>query len=1042
MHSSSSHLSKDLLELIKAIGDSRSKQEEDKIISKECETLKMTIKQSGIAPKIMKENLIRAIYIEMLGHDASFSHLFAVNLTQDKNILNKRVGYLACSLLLNENSEFLILLVASLQKDLQSSNWVEVSMALTTVIKFADPTIMQAVTEPVIKLLDNRNEQIRKKAVMCLFRFYQVDPSYVPDVEERMRKLICDYDPSVMAATLPYFREKISKNPEKYKDLVTPLVTILKQVIEHRLPREYDYHRFPGPWIQVILLEILSMLGRDDQNSSENMYEILGQCLRRADDTGINIGYAIVYQCLKTICTIYPNSHLIELASTTISRFLSSDSPNLRCTGINGLTMIIQINPNYVMSHQKVIVDCLEENDETLKKNTFELLYKMTNLKNVEVIVDKMMNYLKHTTLENQSKKDILQKITELTERFAPNKTWFIKVMNDLFVNFGDMITSDILSKLVGIISEWESETDDLNEFKKYTIENYATIVENYSVLPESFVKLMAWVIGEYTCKLYFNDTEKIKGIIQMLSYLLNKTYDDEMTKCLLISAIAKINSNINYSEQNLVNDIMERYSREKNTELQQRCLEYKRTQAKNVPIEKNKFTTIEENPSIDFNLSFLNNYVQQKGSDKVYDPSISEMFTDKFSSNEVQLNVGPYALNSNILSMPSKGNNINNLYDIKDDNLVTNMKNELNVRGEQKWGAEGYKDESKNKPERPSFLNTQGIDSSNILNNKGNNNFVGISGGSNSGFMSSSSSNYNNNSYRNKKKEEDLNPDNQEKKKLMKDLFGGFGGSDDNEEKSKKPQKNKNFSGNNNNLSSGPQINNNNGKMNLFEGMIKNNDNNTNNNNQSKDLLNMDNNNQNNNNGGNFDLLGLGDNSQQNNMNNNINNKQGSIDLLGDIFGGGITNNNNNNNSQNQNNLFDAFSNTNNNNNSSNNNMNLFGDFNLQNSPNNNNNLFSPYNINTDEFGEQWGNYPDEDTYEMNINISTPQQFHEIIKNKGNFAAVDIINNEAISAANYKNQVSLVHATIDFNHVTLLVKCQNKGLNQEVAAYVMDLFK
>ena len=87
MNSSSSHLSKDLLELIKAIGDSRSKQEEDKIISKECETLKMIIKESGVAPKRMKEYLIRAIYIEMLGHDASFSHLFAVNLTQEKNIL-------------------------------------------------------------------------------------------------------------------------------------------------------------------------------------------------------------------------------------------------------------------------------------------------------------------------------------------------------------------------------------------------------------------------------------------------------------------------------------------------------------------------------------------------------------------------------------------------------------------------------------------------------------------------------------------------------------------------------------------------------------------------------------------------------------------------------------------------------------------------------------------------------------------------------------------------------------------------------------------
>ena len=235
---------------------------------------------------------------------------------------------------------------------------------------------------------------------------------------------------------------------------------------------------------------------------------------------------------------------------------------------------------------------------------------------------------------------------------------------------------------------------------------------------------------------------------------------------------------------------------------------------------------------------------------------------------------------------------------------------------------------------------------------------------------------------------------------------------------------------------------------MNLFEGMIKNNDNNTNNtNNQNTDLLNMGNSNQSNtgNNNNNFDLLGFGDNTQQQNntnINNNSNN-QGSIDLLGDIFGGGNSTNNfgnNNNNTQNQNNIFDVFSNNTNTTNTMNNNTNdIFG--NLNNNTNNNNS-FSPYNISTDEFGELWGNYPDEDTYEMNINISTPQQFHDVIKNKGNYAAIDIINNEAISAANYKNQISLVHATIDFNHVTLLVKCQNKGLNQEVSSYIIGLFK
>jgi hypothetical protein len=85
------------------------------------------------------------------------------------------------------------------------------------------------------------------------------------------------------------------------------------------------------------------------------------------------------------------------------------------------------------------------------------------------------------------------------------------------------MINDDILSKLITIISEWEKEIDDLNEFKKYTIENYATIVENYSIISDSFVKLMAWVIGEYTYKLYSSDEEKIKGILEMLVYSLKK---------------------------------------------------------------------------------------------------------------------------------------------------------------------------------------------------------------------------------------------------------------------------------------------------------------------------------------------------------------------------------------------------------------------------------------------------------------------------------------------------------------------------------------
>ncbi len=68
--------------------------------------------------KKLRELLIRAIYVEMLGHDASFSQIHAVNLTQSKSLLVKRIGYLACSLFIDENSDMVILMISTIQRDL------------------------------------------------------------------------------------------------------------------------------------------------------------------------------------------------------------------------------------------------------------------------------------------------------------------------------------------------------------------------------------------------------------------------------------------------------------------------------------------------------------------------------------------------------------------------------------------------------------------------------------------------------------------------------------------------------------------------------------------------------------------------------------------------------------------------------------------------------------------------------------------------------------------------------------------------------------
>ena len=81
--------------------------------------------------------------------------------------------------------------------------------------------------------------------------------------------MICDKDPSVMGASLGLLHAMIIDTPNNFKDLVPSLVSILKQVADHRLPKEYDYHRVPAPWIQMHLLRMLAVLGRGDRAASE-----------------------------------------------------------------------------------------------------------------------------------------------------------------------------------------------------------------------------------------------------------------------------------------------------------------------------------------------------------------------------------------------------------------------------------------------------------------------------------------------------------------------------------------------------------------------------------------------------------------------------------------------------------------------------------------------------------------------------------------------------------------------------------------------------
>lgn len=145
----------------------------------------------------------------MLGHSAPFAHIHAINLTQNKNLILKRIGYLMCSLFFDNNSDLLIMLVATILKDLTNGDVHEIVICLTSLGNIMNSTIASAVSEHVLKLVTHTTDLVRKKAILVLQKIKMTTGNDIPEFKEKLKKALCDREPSVMAASLNLYLEEI-----------------------------------------------------------------------------------------------------------------------------------------------------------------------------------------------------------------------------------------------------------------------------------------------------------------------------------------------------------------------------------------------------------------------------------------------------------------------------------------------------------------------------------------------------------------------------------------------------------------------------------------------------------------------------------------------------------------------------------------------------------------------------------------------------------------------------------------------------------------
>ncbi|XP_012861789.1 AP-4 complex subunit epsilon-1 [Echinops telfairi] len=691
--------------LVRSITLLTSKHEEEKLIQQELSNLKVTVSAPTTTLKMMKECMVRLAYCEMLGYDASFGYIHAIKLAQQGNLFEKRVGYLAVSLFLHENHELLLLLVNTVIKDLQSTNLVEVCMALTVISQIFPREMIPAVLPLIEDKLQHSKEIIRRKAVLALYKFHLIAPNQVQHIHIKFRKALCDRD-SLLTRSVDWTptaqgfqgcdveadRQAFGQeNASGYKDLTGSFVTILKQVVGGKLPVDFNYHSVPAPWLQIQLLRILGLLGKDDRRTSELMYDVLDESLRRAE-LNHNVTYAILFECVHTVYSIYPKSELLEKAAKCIGKFVLSPKINLKYLGLKALTYVIQQDPSLALQHQMTIIECLDHSDPIIKRETLELLNRITNAQNVTVIVQKMLEYL-HQSKEEYIIVNLVGKIAELAEKYAPDNAWFIQTMNAVFSVGGDAMHPDIPNNFLRLLAEgFDDEAED-HQLRLYAVQSYLTLldVEN-AFYPQRFLQVMSWVLGEYS---YLLDKETPDEVISKLYKLLMNNSISAETKAWLIAAVTKLTPQVHSSHT--VEKLIQEFTTSLDTCLRQQAFELKHLQ-ENVDLMKSVLPVGKscDDMMVDASLSFLDGFVAEglcQGA-APYKPHHQRQ-EEKLSQEKV-LNFEPYGLSFSSSGFTGRQSpaGISLGSDASGNSAETGLKetNSLKLEGIKKlWGKEGY---------------------------------------------------------------------------------------------------------------------------------------------------------------------------------------------------------------------------------------------------------------------------------------------------------------------------------------------------------------
>lgn len=429
--------------------------------------------------------------------------------------------------------------------------------------------------QDIQKLVASTNLFLKKKATLAAVRIIRKVPDMVEEFAKLVDSLLQERNHGVQLATFALMREILQIDPSykaKFRKLVPNLIKAHKQLLSGGYTPDYDISGVLDPFLQVSILHVLRLLGEQDADASEEMYDLLTQ-LASNPDSGKTATNAILYECARTIVSVESSAALKTLGINILGKFLANKDSNTRYVALELLKKVVSLDYDAVQRHKATILDCVKEKDISIRKGALDLLSQLVNKGNVKSVVKEILNII--IVADPEFQVDLAATICWATEKYAPSVRWQIDTIIKVLTLAGSHVKDEHVYNLIHVITASPSQC-------AYSVHSaYLALKENLK--QEGLVLFAMWMIGEFghlLRKPYSDNTlsadavqpDEMLGIIETI---IKNPKTSSKIRDYALTALIKLSVKLPGDFLERINELIVSQMNWPVSEVQQRSLEY-----------------------------------------------------------------------------------------------------------------------------------------------------------------------------------------------------------------------------------------------------------------------------------------------------------------------------------------------------------------------------------------------------------------------------------------------------------------------------------